>query len=284
VSYFPLDRDILSSSLWANGTPEAFKVWSYLLLTADPRTGCVADADPAIALHCGLSLEATTAALEWLMGPDPHSRTKDHGGARIARLPDGGFLLLNYLRHQAKDYSTPRVQAFRERQAAAARAAREETPGGNDETRFRNAGNDGHGHGHGPNERTTEGAQGASGGGGNGSRNGAGASTARELRALEADAALVDVADAWVKAFRRPRRELGVLRAAKTALAGGYASDAVKLVVRVVALAREAPERFPDRGSIRWAVEHSKAGDPGYLLRPATLDRLIPEAEAWDRA
>jgi hypothetical protein len=119
---------------------------------------------------------------------------------------------------------------------------------------------------------------------GNGSRKGAGAATARELQALEADPALVDIGDAWVRAFKRPRRELGVLRAARTALAGGYAPDAMKLVVRVTALAREAPERFPDRGSIRWAVEHGKAGDPGYLLRPATLDRLIPEAEAWDRA
>ncbi|HVO12174.1 MAG TPA: hypothetical protein VMX54_15645 [Vicinamibacteria bacterium] len=123
MSYFPYDRDILTSSLWAQGTPEAFKVWSYLLFTADPRTGCVEDADPAIALHCGLTLEATTAALEWLMAPDQHSRTKDHDGRRIARLPAGGFVVLNYMSRAAKDYSTPRVQAFRERQAAAARAA-----------------------------------------------------------------------------------------------------------------------------------------------------------------
>jgi hypothetical protein len=31
-------------------------------------------------------------------------------------------------------------------------------------------------------------------------------------------------------------------------------------------------------------VEHGRAGDPSYLLRPSSLDRFIPEAEAWERA
>jgi hypothetical protein len=111
--------------------------------------------------------------------------------------------------------------------------------------------------------------------------NGHGAATAKEMQRLGADPELADIGDAWVQAFGRQKRELGVLRAARTALAGGYSLDAIKLVVRVVALAREAPERFPDRGSIRWAVEHGKRGIPPACCAP-TLDRH-PEAETWER-
>lgn len=114
MSFFPYDRDILTSSLWANGSPEAFKVWSYLLLSADPRTGCVEDADPAIALRCGLPLAKTVEVLEWLAAPDQFSRTKDHEGRRIERLPGGGVRVLNFMRRQVKDYSTPRVRNWRE--------------------------------------------------------------------------------------------------------------------------------------------------------------------------
>ena len=117
MSYFPLDRDVLTSSLWAEGSPEAIKVWFYLLLQANPRTGIVDDAAPAIALRCGLPLSATEAALEYLATPDRHSRTKDHDGRRIQPLEMGGYRLLNYLSRQNKDYSTPRVRSWRERQA-----------------------------------------------------------------------------------------------------------------------------------------------------------------------
>ena len=118
MSYFPLDREILSSSVWAQGTPEQLKIWLYLLVTADPRTGIVADSDPGIALRCGLALDVTTEALDWLASPDPYSRTKDHDGQRIQRLPDGGIRIFTYLAHQNRDYSTPRVRAFRQRKGA----------------------------------------------------------------------------------------------------------------------------------------------------------------------
>jgi len=120
MTYFPIDRDILTSSLWAMGTGEQVKVWLYLLLSADPRTGLVRDTDPAIALRCGLSVEATTQTLDWLASRDSSSRTRAFGGRRIKRVPGGGLLVLNYLSYQKKDYSTPRVQRFRERRAAGA--------------------------------------------------------------------------------------------------------------------------------------------------------------------
>jgi hypothetical protein len=121
VSYFPLDRDVLTSSLWAQGSPAASKLWIYLLLQADPRTGIVQDAAPGIALRCGLPLDVTAHELEWLASPDQHSRTKEHDGRRIEALDGGGYRVFNYLSHQDKDYSTPRVRKWRERQADAKR-------------------------------------------------------------------------------------------------------------------------------------------------------------------
>lgn len=117
MSYFPLDRDLLTSSLWALGSPQAVKVWIYLLLNANPRTGVVEDAAPAIALRCGLPLDETVEALGWLSSPDAHSRTKDFEGRRIEERPEGGYRILNYRRRQDKDHSTERVKRFRERKA-----------------------------------------------------------------------------------------------------------------------------------------------------------------------
>jgi hypothetical protein len=114
MSYFPIDHNILTSSVWSQGTPEQLKVWFYLLLSANPRTGVVEDADPGIALRCGLPLDVTRAALEWLAGPDPNSRTKANEGRRIKRL-DAGIQVLNYQRYQDKDHSSHRVRRYRER-------------------------------------------------------------------------------------------------------------------------------------------------------------------------
>ena len=118
MSYFPTDRDILTSSLWVLGSPVQTKVWFYLMLSADPRTGIVSATVPAIAAGCVLPLEDTEKALEWLTQPDKYSRTKDHDGRRIEYLPDGRIHLLTYLQHKEKDYSTPRVQRFRDRETA----------------------------------------------------------------------------------------------------------------------------------------------------------------------
>jgi len=128
LSYFPLDRDVLTSSLWAEGSPEAIKVWIYLLLQANPRTGVVDDAAPAIALRCGLALPVALDALAWLAAPDRHSRTKAHDGRRVEELSEGGYRLLNYTRRRDKDHSTGRVRRYRERMK------RDETVGNGSET------------------------------------------------------------------------------------------------------------------------------------------------------
>jgi hypothetical protein len=115
VSFFPLDREIRKSSIWAQGSSDLLKVWLYLLLEADPRTGVVTAAEPAIAMGCNLELSKLSACLLELESPDEFSRTETNGGRRIKRIR-GGIKILNYRKYATKDYSTPRVKRFRERQ------------------------------------------------------------------------------------------------------------------------------------------------------------------------
>lgn len=115
MSYVPVDRNITTSSIWIQGTPAQLKVWFFLMLHADPRTGTVPHSDPAIAHGCVLPLEETTAILEWLSQPDPYSRTKENDGRRIDRTEEGRVRLLNYERYRDKDHSTPRVQRLRQK-------------------------------------------------------------------------------------------------------------------------------------------------------------------------
>lgn len=96
------------------------------------------------------------------------------------------------------------------------------------------------------------------------------------------DERVASLVDAWAKDRGRTNREIGVARAAMAALAGGYQPDQLALVSRLVALAGRQPERFPDRGSIRWTAQ-TKPG-ASYVWRSDALDKLIPECEAWERA
>lgn len=111
MSYFPLDRDILTSSVWAE-PPETVKVWIYFLLSASPADGIMRDTEPAIAMRCGVSLEAVRRAVETFERPDGNSRTKRKDGRRIERCAEG-WRVINYEKHRDKDYSTPRVQKWR---------------------------------------------------------------------------------------------------------------------------------------------------------------------------
>lgn len=118
------------------------------------------------------------------------------------------------------------------------------------------------------------------GNGHNGAGKHYGSATKREMQRLEADEQAVAVADAWVRAWGRQCREIGVLRAATHALAGGYTVDSMTSVIRVLSLAKQAPERFRERSSMRWTAENKRT--PDYVLRPDTLDKLIPEAEEFE--
>ncbi len=84
------------------------------MLNANPRDGTVTDTVPAIAQRCGLPLLTVEEILKWFSDPDPYSRTQSNDGRRIERTPEG-IRLLTYVTHRDRDYSTPRVKAFRER-------------------------------------------------------------------------------------------------------------------------------------------------------------------------
>ena len=105
MSFFPIDREILTSSIWTDASPEALKVWMYLLFSANPRNGIVRATVPAIAQHNGLTVNQIEEILTWLEGVDRYSRTSDNDGRRIERTPDG-IRLITYLKHRDRDYST----------------------------------------------------------------------------------------------------------------------------------------------------------------------------------
>ncbi len=90
--------------------------------------GFVGSSGSGIARRAVVSEEEWEEALEELAGPDLESRNPRFDGRRIARVK-GGFVVLNYGEYRDKDYSTPRVQKFRERKREAEEAkAPEETP------------------------------------------------------------------------------------------------------------------------------------------------------------
>lgn len=113
MSFFPLDREIESSSLWAE-PPHVLKVWLHILLNASRATGIFKSTEPAIGVRCGLPLNVVHDAIMLFMRPDPHSRSKQNKGRRLVKVP-GGWRVVTFLAHRDKDYSTPRVQAFRKR-------------------------------------------------------------------------------------------------------------------------------------------------------------------------
>ncbi len=254
MTYFQVDRGLFSSSTWLTGSPEERCLWLWLLGNRDDQ-GVVHHRELAIADGAKLPRDVVDAALKKFAAPDPDSRTRENEGRRIARTEDGFIRILNHELYYSKDYSTPRWRRWKDRQRLA-----------NAANATNAVGNEGQGKGQGQGHTETDGRPpagavpvvGAVNGNGNGPAKGAGSATERERARLEADPVLAGLADGWA-------RDMGLSR-----------------VSQVVGLARREPERFPDRGSIRWAVERGKTG-AAYVWRPDTLDRLIPEVEAWDR-
>lgn len=93
--YTPIFRDLLTSSLWASATPATRCVWLALLLLADPE-GYVPASIPGLARAANVSDEEARVAVDVLEARDPDSRTADHDGRRIAKVPRG-WLILNFV-------------------------------------------------------------------------------------------------------------------------------------------------------------------------------------------
>lgn len=93
MAYAKLFSTITESSLWS-ASKDARLLFLSMLAKAD-QVGFVEAALPGLARLANLTLEETEAALKELMAPDPHSKSPDCDGARIAKVPRG-WCLVNY--------------------------------------------------------------------------------------------------------------------------------------------------------------------------------------------
>lgn len=126
MPFVKLDCGILRSTIW-DLDAETCKVWITLLAMAGP-SGLVECNSPGVAHESRLPVDRVEASLAILAAPDPRSRTKDSDGRRVEWTEDG-YLILNYSKYREKDYSTPRVQAFRKRDETVGNAVKRcETP------------------------------------------------------------------------------------------------------------------------------------------------------------
>lgn len=138
MTFVKLDCTILRSTIWMDRP--AREVFITALLMAEPREftesveqlrvgaieptgwsappgwyGFVPAAGPGIVGAALLPQDEGMAALERLGSPDPESRSQAHGGRRMIRI-DGGYLVLNYMKHRDKDHTSPlRSARYRER-------------------------------------------------------------------------------------------------------------------------------------------------------------------------
>jgi hypothetical protein len=94
-----LHSSILSSTIWRQD-PETKVVWITLMALAD-RDGVAQASIPGLAHFAGVSVEATEAAIQKFLSPDPWSRTPDREGRRIEKV-DGGWRLLNHAKYREK--------------------------------------------------------------------------------------------------------------------------------------------------------------------------------------
>lgn len=139
MAFVKLDTQLLNSTIWLD--PIACKVFLTALLMAEPYEvraetqsvqvnstapdpfvvpagwyGFVPAAGPGIVARALVDADDGMAALVRLASPDPGSRTTAHDGRRMVRI-DGGYVILNYMRHRDRDHNSAERQArFRARQ------------------------------------------------------------------------------------------------------------------------------------------------------------------------
>ncbi len=80
--------------------------------------GLIRAASTGIIRRDGMEPEAGKVALRALCAPDPHSRSQDFDGRRMARV-DGGYIVLNYFKYRDRDYgAAERMRKLRARKKA----------------------------------------------------------------------------------------------------------------------------------------------------------------------
>lgn len=97
TTYAKLFQTILTSSIWQEDDVTRL-VWITFLALKN-RFGEVSGSIPGIAHAAKVPLNAAERAIEKLESPDKYSRTKDHDGRRIERIP-GGWRVLNHAKYR----------------------------------------------------------------------------------------------------------------------------------------------------------------------------------------
>ena len=95
--YAKLFQSLTNSTVWALPSPTKV-VWVTILANCD-RTGYLAASVYMLARMANESIEDTEKALSVFLAPDPHSRSKEHGGRRLLPGPDG-WQVINYAKYR----------------------------------------------------------------------------------------------------------------------------------------------------------------------------------------
>lgn len=95
-TYTKLFSSITESTVW--GESYATRIVWVTFLAMSNAQGCVYGSVPGIARRANVTMAEAEAAIGAFLAPDPHSRTKDHGGRRIAEI-DGGWCLINHAKY-----------------------------------------------------------------------------------------------------------------------------------------------------------------------------------------
>jgi hypothetical protein len=88
-----------------------FGVWNYCIANCDAKGEVEINAD-IVAFLLGCEAEQINKALEFLMSPDPNSRTKDEEGRRLLRLGQFSYKLVNHRHYQAMRTAEERREYF----------------------------------------------------------------------------------------------------------------------------------------------------------------------------
>jgi hypothetical protein len=99
TGYTKLFGSIVASTIW-DEDPWTKIIWITMLAMSN-ADGTVEGSIPGLAHLARVGIPETEAALKKLLAPDPHSRTKEHEGRRIATI-DGGWLILNRTKYREK--------------------------------------------------------------------------------------------------------------------------------------------------------------------------------------
>lgn len=112
--YTKVFDSLVTSTIWAESN-ETRIVWITMLALRNSQNVVEASL-PGLAHVSRISLEDTQRALERLESPDPHSRSQENEGRRIAKV-EGGWLILNGAKYSRRMSKDDQKEYFRVKQA-----------------------------------------------------------------------------------------------------------------------------------------------------------------------